>query len=374
MKISLIGPTFDASGYAEAMRAFLTCMEDVSDVRLIPKDWNQLGAGLPLHETERLKKKCHLRVYDQGPIFQIMEAKDFQPVPGRFNIGVTMLETDRLPQTWVRQCNKMDEIWVPSSFNLRTFSRSGVDSAKLRVVPVGVDDERFHPDRKPLITDISPDTFVFVSNFEWVPRKGYDLLLRAYLEEFRSTDPVMMIVKTYDGSQYDPEGRRMRLYWEKLIDKHDVNRPPPIRFLPYGLRFENMASFYTTGDCYIIPTRGEGWNLPALEAMASGLSVITTRWSAHLDFLNKHNSVLIPIEGLEPVPEFGISNDAIYRGSYWAIPSYPHIRRWMRFAVDHPQLMKRKGRWARRDVTNYWNRKKMKERILSILIEKGEPF
>ena len=48
-----------------------------------------------------------------------------------------MYETDRIPNGWSEQCNgEVDEIWVPSHFNVETFAKAGVNSSKLFVVLV----------------------------------------------------------------------------------------------------------------------------------------------------------------------------------------------------------------------------------------------
>jgi hypothetical protein len=55
-------------------------------------------------------------------------------------IGRSMYETDRIPSGWVDQCNdEVDEIWVPSHFNVDTFSKAGVNSSKLFVVRTVLD-------------------------------------------------------------------------------------------------------------------------------------------------------------------------------------------------------------------------------------------
>ena len=33
-----------------------------------------------------------------------------------------MFETDRISPEWVAACNRMDEVWVPSRFNVETFA------------------------------------------------------------------------------------------------------------------------------------------------------------------------------------------------------------------------------------------------------------
>jgi hypothetical protein len=44
-------------------------------------------------------------------------------------------ETDRVPEEFARRCNAMDEVWVPSRWQVGTFVASGVNATKIRVVP-----------------------------------------------------------------------------------------------------------------------------------------------------------------------------------------------------------------------------------------------
>ena len=55
-----------------------------------------------------------------------------------------MLETTGIPDEWVRQANMMDEIWVPSSFNVSTFRESGV-TVPIYTIPLGIDYNFFNP-------------------------------------------------------------------------------------------------------------------------------------------------------------------------------------------------------------------------------------
>ncbi|WP_135548951.1 glycosyltransferase [Paenibacillus cymbidii] len=361
MQLSLICPIFDASGYAEAARTLvLGFLDQGHEIRIIPKDWSQADSGLPPAVEQRLRAVCGNELLPVGPVLHLTIAQNFRYVPGRLNIGMTMIECNRLPHHWVERCNEMDQVWVPSTFNRTSFIDSGVHAEKIKVVPIGIDPARFHPNVAPIaLQHQTKGRFVFISNFEWVERKGYDILIRAYLEEFTNDDPVLLVIKSYDGSNYDPHGVKLHQYYQDTMTQIRKSNPPAMEFVTRNIRYEEMPSFYTAGSCYVIATRGEGWNLPALEAMSSGIPVITTNWSAHLDFLHERNSYLIDIDRLAPVPMLGVPNDEIYRGACWAEPSLPDTKRRLRHAFQHPLEVSAKGKRARFDAQAIWNQNRM---------------
>merc|ERR1712226_214809 len=95
----------------------------------------------------------------------------------------------------------MDEVWVPSTFAVEQFTASGVERTKINVVPEAVDTNLFDPEKHtPLnVWDDSSTMhrpFRFLSVFKWEKRKGWDVLLQAYFEEFSEADPVILCIKT----------------------------------------------------------------------------------------------------------------------------------------------------------------------------------
>ena len=112
-----------------------------------------------------------------------------------------MFETDRLPENWVATCNQMDEIWVPSRFNMETFAASGVAKSKLKVIPGAVDESLFDPMQvEPLSLPNTAD-YNYLSVFEWSSRKGWDVLLAAYFNEFTADDNVCLWLRTQPFGQ-----------------------------------------------------------------------------------------------------------------------------------------------------------------------------
>ena len=63
-------------------------------------------------------------------------------------------------------------------------------------------------------------------------------------------------------------------------------------------------------------THGEGFGRPLLEATMTGLPVITTNWSGHIDFLSTNESVLLP-GNLVKVPNSMVWKDIIIAESQW---------------------------------------------------------
>src|SRR5262249_53216336 len=189
-----------------------------------------------------------------------------------------------------------------------TFRDSGV-SQPIHVIPLGVDPDHFNPriQGHPLT-----GLYTFLSIFEWGERKAPELLLRAFNEEFAASEPVILLVKA--GNQ-DPEVDVRRHIAAMDLDPAGGR----IHFsLNQTIPGYQLGVLYRSADCFVLPTRGEGWGLPVLEAMACGLPVIATDWSAHRDFMTSENAYPLPVEELVPAQ----AKCPYYSGFRWAEPSY----------------------------------------------------
>ncbi|CAN6223989.1 unnamed protein product [Urochloa humidicola] len=205
-------------------------------------------------------------------------------------IGRTMFETDRVSPEHVRRCNQMDAVWVPTDFHVSTFVKSGMDRAKVVKVVQAVDVEFFDPAKHvalPLPIGVSvmvPEGstleiehgdpkgrgFLFLSVFKWEQRKGWDVLLRAFLQEFSGADDVVLylLISAYH-SDTNFIGQIHRFVKETGI-KEPVEGWAEIRVINEHVPRSALPSLYKAADAFVLPTRGEGWGRPVVEAMAMG--------------------------------------------------------------------------------------------------------
>ena len=267
-------------------------------------------------------------------------------IHGRINIARTMFETTGIPERWVQPLNQLDEVWVPGSFNIDTFSDCGVPGHKLRSVPSGVDSGIFHPSAPPL--DLGPNKgFTFLSNFVFSDRKGWDLLLTAYLTEFKPKEDVSLLIKTYG----DEASIRERI--RRFIQQHfALQRLPQYSVIVGRLHSSLLPGLYTACNAFVLPSRGEAWGLPLIEAMACGLPTIGTRWSGNLEYMNDENSYLIDLEGLEDVP--GGIDTPVLVGRQWARPNVEHLRQLLRHVFEHRDEARARGQQGRADICRQW--------------------
>lgn len=174
-----------------------------------------------------------------------------------YRIGRTMFETDRLPSGWLSRLQYMDEIWVPTEDARGIFIRSGLAASSLRVVPEAVDTDYFTPMprlssgdfeekhiRLARLASIPSSTTVllFVGKFEH--RKGIDILLDAYFNEFSSDDDIVLLLVTsayHSSSDYEAEVLSIK---RQLGISSDSRALPPYIILS-GLRQDDMPVLYS---------------------------------------------------------------------------------------------------------------------------------
>ncbi|KAK6923478.1 Glycosyl transferase, family 1 [Dillenia turbinata] len=294
------------------------------------------------------------------PLFQTFpcppgEYEDFMSVIGR-----TMFETDRVSEEHVRRCNKMDYVWVPSEFHVSTFTESGVEPSKVVKVVQSVDVDFFDPFKYEAIdlaslgrlvlgtglpnVNLKKKEFVFLSVFKWEYRKGWDVLLEAYLKEFSKVDEVVLyfLVNAYHSDR-DFNTGIMKFVSDLGIEK-PVNGWAPIYVIDTHVAQIDLPRIYKSANAFVLPSRGEGWGRPIVEAMAMSLPVIATNWSGPTEYLSGENSYPLPIDRMREVME------EPFKGHVWAEPSTEKLRELMRHLMSNPVEAEAKGRKAREDM------------------------
>ena len=207
--------------------------------------------------------------------------------------------------------------------------------------------------------------FNFLSVFEWSSRKGWDVLLAAYLREFSADDDVCLWLRTYLFSK--PDGDPTEAIWQRIraftasLGLEGKNLPR-IELIADQVPSDQLPGLYLACDCYVAPSRGEGWGRPQHEAMLMERPVIATNWSANTEFMSDETSYLLDYEvvearGLEPELWH-------YKGHRWANPSESHLRTLMRRVFTHPEEARAKGQAARQHMARHYSREAVADVVI----------
>lgn len=239
----------------------------------------------------------------------------------------TMCESTRVPENVLAAASRSAYVLVPCRQNADDLRDAGVQ-APVAVLHHGVDPAAF-----PYLERPARETFTFGTFGHLSPRKGTDVLVRAFRAEFRPSEDVRLVLKSsLDARAYE-------------------GADPRIRVVSAGVGHAALLDVLRGFDALVLPSRGEGFGLCGLEAMATGLPVIATDWSGPAEYLHATDSLplsyaLVDAGGVE-------SNRTRYFGQ-WAEPDLDHLRALMRWVYEHRSDAAQMGRAASRRVHRDW--------------------
>lgn len=159
--------------------------------------------------------------------------------------------------------------------------------------------------------------FRFLHVSSCFPRKGADVLLRAYGDAFTIADDVTLVIKTFANPHND-------IHTWLAEARRDNPAYPDVVILEEDLSDAELKGLLEECHVLVAPSRAEGFAMPLAEAMLSGLPVITTGWSGQLDFCNPETAWLVDFTFTPAQTHFGLF------GSVWAEPDRDHLARTLR--------------------------------------------
>ena len=276
------GSFLDFGSLSHVNRELTRQLAGHSDVRLT-RGSSRMGVPSPVTPVE-FQELARQLTQEQPRDVQITVRHawppNWSPVKQGALVVIQPWEFGSLPAEWIAQARNVQQFWVCLPEHVRqVYVQSGIPEAKVRIVPNGIDPERFRPGLPPLALPTKKKfKFLFVGGT--IHRKGPDVLLQAYLRAFTAQDDVCLVIKDFGGTTFYA-GQTM----ERTIRAAQCQpNAPEIVYLTEELPPESLPGLYTACDCLVHPYRGEGFGLPVLEAMACAISVIVTSGGAADDF------------------------------------------------------------------------------------------
>lgn len=214
-------------------------------------------------ESERMK---------QGLFFQRPKIVGWVAVDAKNQKGEQVQNLDRVI-TWTR-------------FAAEELKSGGYDGEP-SIVPLGVDPEAFRPmdkaaARQAVLGDaVPPDGFVVGVVGRDQPRKRMDLTLEYFAEwiKLHQVEDAYLLLHVSPTGEASCDLRSLVRY-HGLGGRVILSEPHVGR----GHTEQGLLNTYNAMDVYMTTTQGEGFGLPALEAMACGVPCIVPRWSALSDW------------------------------------------------------------------------------------------
>lgn len=306
-KVLIKAPFQDYSGYASISRQFILELYKMHkfDLYLEPIIWINSG-NFDLDPKDKaifdelIEKGKHVTPADTTLVHFSIATEFFgEKSPYKNTFGYTMLETDKVSPTWAYKCNQMDAVFVPSTYCMSSFMQSNIIKP-IRVVPFGIDFDKFTPEGPKLLDQLTTKyNFLFVG--QWLQqgdRKNIIGTIRTFLNLFKDNPDVGLILKSYlvgagtiDKMTIDAQIQGIR---HQMGFKEDEG--PKIYLVHGALTQESMIKLYRNADAFLLPTTGEAWGMPLLEAAAMELPIITTGGTGSEAFLNPKHTIMLSYE------------------------------------------------------------------------------
>jgi len=250
-----------------------------------------------------------------------------------YTICETDWNLDIVPRDWKDYAEMVDEVWCPNEWNYRAFERRFDDELmkKVKIMPYGVDFS-LKPTKELAVQRLTSDKFTFLSVGRWCHMKGMDVLVKAFLEEFRASEPVRLFIKTTLNYQRPLTGEMVTNTIRQIVREMRIPDPPEIGTMTSPLEEQQYIDLFGASDAFVLPST-ECVGISIVQAAGYGLPIITTKWSAQPEYLDENEAFWVDFS-LER-PNIRDNRFHFYPSEYppdskWAVPDQESLQEQMR--------------------------------------------
>lgn len=190
------------------------------------------------------------------------------------------------PKEWkIPFNNYIDRIIVSSNYNKDNLIRDGISEEKIKVLNTAVDSIYYNQNVESTDLKITKKVkFLFKGDLSW--KSGFDLLLKAYNEEFSNKEDVALIIST----KLDLIDQQNSENIKKILSNPEN---PYISIIEEPITQKDSAKLYKACDYLVSPHRANSYCINIIESMACGVPVIVTGDGSAIDYCTKEESILL---------------------------------------------------------------------------------
>lgn len=362
MKVLFISNYYDGTtGWSHAAQNYIMAM-DAAGINIVPRPikLNSVDGQVPqrIRELEQQSTKdCNIVIQKVLPHMMTYDG-NFEK-----NIGLFVTETNSFrDSSWPQYLNMMDEVWVPSKFNIKACENSGIIKP-VRNFPEPVNKNKFLRGYQPLDIPEAKQNFTFYFIGENIKRKNLYGLLEAFHLEFRPYEPVHLVIKTHMGS-LSPDDTQQHI--QNMIQDvkrnlklyKDLNMYKKETLIVGHMSDEEICRLHATCDCLVAPSFGEAWCIPCQEAMLFGNTPIYTEGLGMDDYCG--SSLSADIGGMQILsvdgPSVGTLDtfpDLCTGREDWKIPLVQDLRVCMREIYENVEYRNKLSEWGMNQLSKY---------------------
>ncbi|WP_210168508.1 glycosyltransferase family 4 protein [Methylobacterium sp. Leaf466] len=262
-------------------------------------------------------------------------------------LAFSYCDTSDLPKLFIDKLSLVDGIVAPNFSNLDIYRRN---FKRVYFAQPGIDEHPFKRIERFRVEGRKEFTFIFVGSFSY--RKGFDVMIEAFAQEFEPHEAHLFI--HIPGDQCDAAANDI------FRRSSEFGRAVNVSLSSSIISEAWMARFYNRADCLLTCTRGEGWGLPQVEAMLCELPIISPFGSAMADYLTPEVALRIdtsPLRVVDILSSMGASYKAAHGFGSNSIhePSLESVRRQMRFAWGNREAVAKLGVAARHHILTHFS-------------------